>query len=259
MTDAQKIRCLLEALGADDPQGWAESEVEENLPQLARYRLLRALSQDIEAWDNASIDSLRDGMKAEGAGPTDPVAETAWIARAVARETVFGVLYRLADPDSDDLPTDLRHQMPGWVLMETAPAGELTYRVLDALHEDLDTLDSPAEAPRSRTVAEGWIRETNLRAFCESLAAEVAYDFDDSDWLAIDTALPGTDDEQPRSAWYTYPLVGRTRLELHVARSVGGSEVSVSDQGTVDSRTRIRLELLLDVMARYAVAPEWGS
>ncbi|MER5449047.1 hypothetical protein ABT065_26000 [Streptomyces sp. NPDC002764] len=254
MTDAETIRRLLAALGADDPQGWAESEVEENLPQLARYRLLRALSQDIEAWDNASIDSLRDGMTAEEARPSDPTAETTRTARAIARETVFGILYRLADPDSDDLPTDLRQQMPGWVLMETTPAGEPTHRVLDALHEDLDTMDAPAEAPRSRTVAEGWIRETNLRAFCESLATEVGDDFDDSDWPAIDTALPDTDDEQPRSAWYTYPLVGRTRVDLHVARSVGGSEVSVSVQGTVDSRTRIRVELLLDVMARYAVA-----
>ncbi|MER5446313.1 hypothetical protein ABT065_11815 [Streptomyces sp. NPDC002764] len=214
MTDAQALGRLLAALGAEDPQGWAESEVEEDLPQLARYRLLRALSQDVQAWDTASIDSLRAGMKAEGAHRTDPVAEGAWIARAVARETVFGVFYRLADPDGDDLPTDLRQHLPGWGLMETTPAGEPTHWVLDALHEDLDTMDSPAGAPRSRTVAERWIRESNLRAFCESLA----YDFDDSDWLAIDTALPHTDDEQPSSAWYTYPLVGRTRLDLHVAR-----------------------------------------
>lgn len=180
------------------------------------------------------------------------------IARAVARETTFSVLYRLADPDSDDLPADLRQQMPGWVLMETAPAGELTHRVLDALYEDLDTPGPPAQASRSRTVAEGWIREINLRPFCESLAAEVAYDFDDSDWLAIDTAFPGTDDEQPRSAWYTYPLVGRDRVDLHIARSVGGSEVSVSVQGTVDSRVRNRVELLLDIMARYDLMSRHG-
>ncbi|MFJ9725413.1 hypothetical protein ACIRP3_21935 [Streptomyces sp. NPDC101209] len=255
MADAERLRRLLAALGAEDPQGWAESEVRENLPQLARYRLLRALSQDIEAWDSAAIDSLRAWMKAEGTDPTDPVAETTRIARAVARETVFSVLHRLADPNGDDLPTELRQQLPGWLLMETTPAGEPTHRVLGALYEDLGTTESPAAAPGDRTVADGWIRETNLRAFCESLAAEVGYDFDDSDWLAIDTALPHTDDEQPRSAWYAYPLVGRTRLDLHVARSVGGGEVSVSVRGTVDSRTRIRVELLVDVMARYAVAP----
>ncbi|MEU9389298.1 hypothetical protein AB0D86_04755 [Streptomyces sp. NPDC048324] len=256
MADVDRLRRLLAALGAEDPEGWAESEVQENLPQLARYRLLRALSRDIEAWDAATVDSLRDGMKwAEGARLADPVAEATRIARAVARETVFSVLYRLADPNSDDLPAELRQQMPGWVLMETTPVGGPTHRVLDALFEDLDTTDSPAAAPSDRIVAEGWMRETSLRTFCESLAAEAGYDFDDSDWLAIGTALPHTDDEQPRSVWYAYPLVGRTRVDLRVARSVGGSEVSVSVRGMVDSRTRIRVELLVDVMARYAVAP----
>lgn len=255
MTDAEKITRLFAALGAEDPQGWAESEVGENLPQLARYRLLRALSQDIHAWDTASIGSLRHDMGTEGARLFDQAADLAHIARVVARETAFSVLYRLADPDSDDLPADIRQEMPGWVLMETTPAGELTHRVVDALYEDLNTMVAPpADAPRSSTIAEGWIWETNLRPFCESLAEEVAYDFDDSDWLAIDTALPDTDDEQPRSTWYTYPLVGRSRVDLHVARSVGGSEVSMSVQGTVDSRVRSRIDLLFDIMARYEIA-----
>ncbi|MGW3287369.1 hypothetical protein ACWDR3_22300 [Streptomyces sp. NPDC001002] len=139
--------------------------------------------------------------------------------------------------------------------METTPAGELTHRAMDALYEDLDSLDSLADASRSRTVAQGWIWGDNLRPFCESLAAEVAYDFDDSDWLAIETALSDTDDEQPRSAWYVYPLVGHSRVDLQLARSVGGSEVSVSVQGNVNSRVRARLDLLLNIMARYKTAP----
>jgi hypothetical protein len=54
-------------------------------------------------------------------------------------------------------------------------------------------------------VAAGWIWLTNLRPFCEYLAAEVGYDFDDGDWPAIDTALPDTDDDRPPSDWYTHP------------------------------------------------------
>lgn len=236
---------LLTALGAgaDDARGWAESEVREGFPQLARYRLLRALAQDVQAWDAVTVAALRYG--------TSQAEDVIDIARAVARETTFSVLYRLSDPDSDDLPVDLQRQLPGWALVETTPVGELTGRVLGAVYEDLNTLDPGAEAARDTTVAAGWIWETNLRPFCESLAAEVAYDFDDSDWLAIDTALPGTDDEQPLSAWYVYPLVGRRRVELHVAQSVGGGEVSVSVQGAVDGPTRSRVALLLDVMARY--------
>jgi hypothetical protein len=74
-------------------------------------------------------------------------------------------------------------------------------------------------APRSRTVAEGWIREAGLRAFRESLAAAVAYHFDDSDWPAIDTALP-----TPTTSNHT--------------------------------RSGTPTRVLLDVMARYAVTPE---
>ncbi|MEU3887504.1 hypothetical protein [Streptomyces sp. NPDC029041] len=257
MSDNEKIARLFAALGADDPQGWAASEVAENLPQLARYRFLRALRQDIEAWDTASVSSLRDDSDAEGATESNPAMDLGLLARLVARETAFSVLRRLADPDSDDLPADIRQQMPGWVLTETTPAGEPTHRSLDCLYEDLDTVvdSSPGTQP-SRTVAAGWIWLRNLRPFCEYLAAEVDYDFDDSDWLAIGTALPETDDDRPRSAWYTYPLVGRDRLDLHIARSVHGDEVSVSVQGAVDNRVQSRVELLFDIMARYALAPE---
>ncbi|WP_063738835.1 MULTISPECIES: hypothetical protein [Streptomyces] len=175
MTDAEKITRLFAALGAEDPESWAGSEVREDLPQLARYRLLRALWQDIRAWDSASVDSLRDATDAQGATAPDHAVDLGRLARLVARETTFGVLYRLADPDGDDLPAGMREQMPGWVLTETTPAGEPTHRVLGALYEDLNTMGDPSVgAPRGRTVAEGWIWGTNLRPFCEALAAEVA-------------------------------------------------------------------------------------
>lgn len=256
MSDVERITRLFAALGADDPQGWAEAEVEENLPQLARYRFLRALAQDIRAWDTASVGSLRDDSFAEGAAESGPAVDLGVLARLVARETAFSILCRLADPDSDGLPAGIRQQMPGWVLMETTPAGVATERALDGLHEDLNTVvGSPADTRPRNTVTSGWIWLTNLRPFCEYLAAEVEYDFDDSDWSAIDTALPDTDDDQPRSAWYTYPLVGRDRIDLRMARSVDGDEVSVSVEGTVDSRVRSRVELLFDIMARYELAP----
>ncbi|MFE5891258.1 hypothetical protein ACFQ6E_20235 [Streptomyces sp. NPDC056462] len=256
MSDDEKISRLFAALGADDPHSWAESEIEENLPQLARYRFLRALSQDIQAWDTSSVNCLRDVSDAEGAIESDPTMDLGRLARLVARETAFSVLCRLADPDSDGLPADIRQQLPGWVLTETTPAGEPTHRSLDCLYEDLNTvIDSSGDTPPGKTIAAGWIWLTNLRPFCEYLAAEVEYDFDDSDWLAIDTALPETDDDQPRSGWYTYPLVGRDRIDLQIARSVNGDEVSVSARGTVASRVRSRVELLFDIMARYELAP----
>jgi len=93
---------------------------------------------------------------------------------------------------------------------------------------------------------------------CESLATEVGYDFEDSDWQAIAAALPDTDDEQPPESWYAYPLVGSRRIDLHMAQAVGGSEVSVRIEGAVDSRVRTRVGLLLDIMARYKIGETAG-
>ncbi|WP_143590151.1 hypothetical protein [Thermoactinospora rubra] len=77
-----------------------------------------------------------------------------------------------------------------------------------------------------------------MRVFCEVVASLVGYEFDDLDWLAVETALPGTDDEQ-EERWYDYPLVGSTaRLDLKLARSVGGSEISVEAKRSDESRSR---------------------
>ncbi|MFW6722785.1 hypothetical protein ACHZ98_22000 [Streptomyces sp. MAR4 CNY-716] len=105
-------------------------------------------------------------------------------------------------------------------------------------------------------VACGWIWESNARAFCDSLAAEVGYDFDDSDWQAIETALPGTDDDQPPSSWYVYPFVGRDRVDLRVAQGVGGAEISVRIEGAVGTRTRHRIAAVLDLMSQYRITTE---
>jgi hypothetical protein len=64
VADRGKLTRLLAALGADDPQVWADSEAEEDIPQLARYRLLRALAQDVRAWN--SIGALGENAGAEG-------------------------------------------------------------------------------------------------------------------------------------------------------------------------------------------------
>ena len=69
-------------------------------------------------------------------GADDP-QDLSKIAHMVAQETTFNVLYRLADPDSDDLQPDLRKELPGWVLVETTTDGTPTHRPLNALHEDL--------------------------------------------------------------------------------------------------------------------------
>ncbi|PCG85569.1 hypothetical protein CIB93_13540 [Streptomyces sp. WZ.A104] len=150
MTELDRLTALFTALGADgDARDWAESEVYEGLPQLARYRLLRTVWQDVDAWATAAgqwVAAYRaDGTAADavdraldaGLTPEDLGA----LAREVARETAFGVLYALADPADGSLPAEVEEQLPRWRIAELTPAGEPTGRHLDALHEDFAELE----------------------------------------------------------------------------------------------------------------------
>ncbi|HEU5027437.1 MAG TPA: hypothetical protein VFV01_21135 [Spirillospora sp.] len=103
--------------------------------------------------------------------------------------------------------------------------------------------------------AAGWVLSSNVRPLMEMISEVVEYDFDDSDWLAISTALPDTDDEQA-DCWYAYPLVGVRQAQVRLSRAVGGDEVSVEVTGISDDRTRESIELLLTVFARYEVDAE---
>jgi hypothetical protein len=129
---AEQIVTALHELGCDDPQAWGKSEISENIPQLARYRFLHTLwPQLIDSWRDgiSSIPAARRAIDS-GASPHD----IAQLARAVAYETVFAMLAHLADDESAE-------GLPSWALGEIDPAGHPTGRHLDALHEDLLTLD----------------------------------------------------------------------------------------------------------------------
>lgn len=75
-------------------------------------------------------------------------------------------------------------------------------------------------APPDRVLAGGWVFTENLRPLCEVVSDLIGYAFDDSDWQAIDHGLSTTDDDRPTADWFVYPLVGRGRVDMRVARSV---------------------------------------
>ncbi|KOU75128.1 hypothetical protein ADK57_06660 [Streptomyces sp. MMG1533] len=108
-------------------------------------------------------------------------------------------------------------------------------------------------APDPGTVFDdGWIFEANLRPFCESVAEFAGYEFDDSDWQAVETALSMTDVE--RSDWYDYPLSGRVPLTLFVAADPGSCVVFVSLSGEPDDRTKAQIEAARHIFCWWEVA-----
>ncbi|MBT2381212.1 hypothetical protein J7E90_28880 [Streptomyces sp. ISL-111] len=150
MTELDRLTALFRALGADgDAPDWAESEAEEGLPQLARYRFLRTVWQDVDAWGTEAprwVAAYRsDGVAAGAVGRALTAGLTpedlGELAREVARETALGVLHALAEPADGSLPAEVEEQLPAWRLAELDSSGQPTGRHLYALHEDFAGLE----------------------------------------------------------------------------------------------------------------------
>ncbi|WP_405937040.1 hypothetical protein OG338_10395 [Streptomyces sp. NBC_00726] len=154
--DIGRLVRLFDALGAEDPEGWAESEAEEGLPQLARFRFLRLVWQDIDAWSVTASEWVAAYRRAGAAGGAVERAvrlgltpeELGEIAREVARETAFALLQGLDDPERGDEPDEVAGRLPGWTLTELSACDEPTGRALGALHEDLN--ETEPQTPTSR-------------------------------------------------------------------------------------------------------------
>lgn len=95
----------------------------------------------------------------------------------------------------------------------------------------------------------GWIWTANLRPFVQVLSRDVGYQFDASDWIAIEFGLGGTDSEA--GPWFDYPIGG---LTLSVALEPGACEmVTIRIDGDTSS-TSTRIDWLADLMRCYDVA-----
>jgi hypothetical protein len=134
MLSVMDLRDKFAALGADDPDSWASSEIAENIPQLARFRFLRGMWAIVDEHGpstgptHEAGEAAKERLLALGAEPDDLRA----IARMAAFDALSSALYFLDDPGDDEVP-----DLPGWALMETS-GGELTGRLVQGLHEDMD-------------------------------------------------------------------------------------------------------------------------
>lgn len=133
-------------LGAPDPASWARSEINDNIPQQARYLFLRNIwPQLIDRYaDESVIRRLPATARLLDAGAS--MADLAQALRSVAYETAFAVVDRVDEGYDPDAPVD----SPGWRLMET-DAERLTGRAVGGLHESLLSLD-----PSGREGADLW-------------------------------------------------------------------------------------------------------
>jgi hypothetical protein len=99
-------------------------------------------------------------------------------------------------------------------------------------------------------VAANWIYERNTRPLLEILAVEAGYGFDDDDWLAVQCGLKDTDVEAEK--WFEYPLLGRNRIIVSLARDPGAGAVFVR----IDSHEAREPEfgLVLSILQHYLLS-----
>jgi hypothetical protein len=150
MSDDQRIADLTELLtrlGATDPAAWARSEVEEDIPQVARYLFLRqAWTHVVPERDDTWIDAWRElaaaspGAPCAGIGPAlerllaagASREDLSAVVRVMQYSTLFGLCYLLDDPgEVEPEVADV-----AWALVEVDDEGTVG-RHIGALHESL--------------------------------------------------------------------------------------------------------------------------
>jgi hypothetical protein len=130
------LRDRMAALGAEDPESWARSEVSEGIPHQARFLILRRLWRDVDRWAAPdALDRLPAARRLLDAGVdrTDLVG----VVRAAAFEAVLDVVVAIDEGHDPEAPEDC----PGWQLVETDADGNPTGREVGGLHEDFLTVD----------------------------------------------------------------------------------------------------------------------
>jgi hypothetical protein len=131
------LRERLAALGAEDAEAWARSEVSEALPQQVRFLILRRLWRDaVDTWAAPeALDRLPAAKRLldAGADRNDLVR----MARAAAYEAVFAVLDTIDEGHDAEAPEGF----PGWRLVEIDPDRGPTGRKVAGLHEDFQSMD----------------------------------------------------------------------------------------------------------------------
>lgn len=142
---ATKLIEDFKGMGCPDPEGWARSEINENIAQLARYRFLRPLKNSLAAFINEpekwierdikyspEIGYVLKKMLDAGIQPD----EIGRLARYIAGDSIHQILYRLDDPYDFDLING-GDNYPSWCLKELDKNGEPTGRQVSGLFESL--------------------------------------------------------------------------------------------------------------------------
>lgn len=155
----EELVSIFKKLGANDPESWAASQVDENIPQLARFIFLKgawdAVVPDNEEWidhvmsqhceeDDSPYSGLGHSIKKmiDCGVPREAITE---LSRCMAAEMIFHIGYMLDDPDSVS-----GNEYVDWALVELDEQGNPRNHI-SGLHESVLETDPTGRemCPRS--------------------------------------------------------------------------------------------------------------
>lgn len=159
----KQLTALFRKLGARDPESWARSEVEEGVPQLARFMFLRQAWRAVVAEGDATW--IDQAIAESTAHPTDSYAgigrglqvlrargatddELTDVVRGMQAQVLFHFCYLLEDPgDVEPEAADL-----SWALVQTDADGHVVSGIR-SLHESVLETDPTGREMRPRPQA----------------------------------------------------------------------------------------------------------
>jgi hypothetical protein len=151
-----EILVALERLGAPEPESWAASEIDEGIPQLARFAFLKGAWQGVvdpedTAWIDRLLSRTPTAADAPFAGTADALRRLLdggvdrrylhEVVRGMQAELVFHLCYLLDDPGIAD-----GNDVVAWALYELDD-DDRPGREISGLHESVVETD-PADRER---------------------------------------------------------------------------------------------------------------
>lgn len=175
---AEQLAEKFRAAGAEEAEAWALSEVEEDIPQLAGFLLLRSVWRSAGQWkqppehwfaepepkagaeplaeegdDEPTLVPLDDGLALDEDGEPAFLAAQQAVQRIlaagvdpsdlteVARAIFLHTAFDVVHAVDEGYDPEAGEGMPGWLLVEVGGDLILTGRTITALHEDLLTTE----------------------------------------------------------------------------------------------------------------------